>query len=63
MNESLPSTSPTLISTALIAIALALTHLFGGKLHLAKVPRNRWLSGAGGVSVAYVFVHILPKKN
>ena len=63
MNESLPSTSTTLITTALIAIALALTHLFGGKLHFAKVPRNRWLSGAGGVSVAYVFVHILPELN
>jgi putative ABC transport system ATP-binding protein len=23
-------------------------------------PRSRWLSAAGGVSVAYVFVHILP---
>ena len=24
------------------------------------VPRSRWLSAAGGISVAYVFVHILP---
>ncbi len=62
MSESLPSTS-AIITTALIAIALSLTHLFSGKLRFAKVPRNRWLSGAGGVSVAYVFVHILPELS
>ncbi|MBF2017540.1 MAG: hypothetical protein IGS23_20505 [Rivularia sp. T60_A2020_040] len=63
MNESLSSTSASLILTALIAIGLALTHLFCGKLGFAKVSRNRWLSGAGGVSVAYVFVHILPELS
>lgn len=63
MNESLSSTSASLILTALIAVGLALIHLFCGKLGFAKVPRNRWLSGAGGVSVAYVFIHILPELN
>lgn len=28
---------------------------------LDAVPRSRWLSGAGGVAVAYVFVHLLPE--
>ncbi len=42
-------------------IALVLVHLFAGKLRfLEGTPRSAWLSGAGGVSVAYVFVHLLP---
>jgi len=28
---------------------------------LDVVPRSRWLSAAGGVSVAYVFMHLLPE--
>lgn len=51
------------ISTAAIAVGLALIHLYSGKLRFIKVPRSRWLSGAGGVSVAYVFVHILPELS
>lgn len=44
------------------ALALALVHLLVGKLpFIDAVPRSRWLSIAGGVSVAYVFVHILPR--
>jgi hypothetical protein len=47
--------------TFLAAITLALVHLLAGRLRfLEVVPRSRWLSLAGGVSVAYVFVHILP---
>jgi predicted membrane protein len=46
------------------AIALALIHLFAGKLRfLEATPRNIWLSFASGVSVAYVFVHILPELS
>lgn len=44
-----------------LALALALVHLFAGHLHFRAVPRSYWLSGAGGVSVAYVFVHVLPE--
>jgi len=45
----------------LLAAGLALVHLFAGELRFfAAIPRSRWLSAAGGVSVAYVFVHILP---
>lgn len=53
----------TLGLSALIAIGLALTHLFCGKLRFTSIPRSSWLSAAGGVSVAYVFVHILPELN
>ena len=53
--------NPTsLFLSGLFAIALALVHLFAGKLRfLETTPRNIWLSFASGVSVAYVFVHIL----
>lgn len=43
-------------------IVLAFVHIFAGKLRLLEgTPRSAWLSGAGGVSVAYVFVHLLPE--
>jgi hypothetical protein len=49
-----------LLSLALVA-ALAAVHLFSGRMRfLSASPRRRWLSAAGGVSVAYVFVHLLP---
>jgi hypothetical protein len=51
--------SPVLVPT--LAVALAAVHLFAGHLHLRAIPRSYWLSGAGGVSVAYVFVHVLPE--
>ncbi|HEX2254111.1 MAG TPA: hypothetical protein VHQ65_12650 [Thermoanaerobaculia bacterium] len=44
------------------AAALAAVHLFGGRLRFLRVvPRSRWLSAAGGASVAYVFVHLFPE--
>ncbi len=47
--------------SGLLAAGLVVIHLFSGKLHFLNVlPRSRWLSAAGGLSVAYVFVHILP---
>ena len=46
----------------LLAAGLALVHLFAGKLRFLDVmPRSRWLSFAGGISVAYVFAHLLPE--
>lgn len=46
----------------LAAAALALVHLFAGRLRfLEGIPRHRWLSFAGGVSVTYVFLHLLPE--
>ena len=45
-----------------IAVLFAAIH-FGGRWFdfLGGTPRSVWLSAAGGVSVAYVFVHILPE--
>jgi zinc transporter ZupT len=44
------------------ALGLALVHLFAGKLRFLEAePRSRWLSFAGGISVAYVFLHLLPE--
>lgn len=49
------------VLSMLLAVALAAVHLYSGKLRFLDVtPRSRWLSAAGGISVAYVFVHILP---
>ena len=51
---------PTLL--VLAAAALAATHLLAARLRfLDRVPRSGWLSAAGGVSVAYIFVHLLPE--
>ena len=50
-------------SAALVAaLVLAAVHLYAGTMRLlAGVPRNAWLSAFGGISVAYVFVHLLPE--
>lgn len=48
---------------ALIA-ALALVgvhHLTPRLTFLSNAPRSRWLSFAGGASIAYVFLHLLPE--
>ncbi len=51
-----------ILLTALIAVGMALTHLFSVKLlFLSGIPRSPWLSAAGGISVAYVFLHVLPE--
>jgi zinc transporter ZupT len=48
--------------TAFMALAFCAVHLFVGRLRFLDVePRSRWLSFAGGVAVAYVFLHILPE--
>jgi hypothetical protein len=57
---SAPST-PLVVITGFLAAGLALIHLFAGRLRfLGSTPRSRWLSTSSGVSVAYVFVHVLP---
>jgi hypothetical protein len=44
------------------ALLLAAAHFLAPKLRfLSGPPRSRWLSAAGGVSVAYVFVHLMPE--
>jgi len=53
-----------LILSGLLAVSLALVHIFSAKLRFLDVtPRSIWLSSASGVSVAYVFVHILPELS
>jgi hypothetical protein len=53
--------APT-VGVLVSAAGLAAVHLIAGKLRLLHaVPRSRLLSVSGGVSVAYVFVHLLPE--
>lgn len=48
---------PLLAAAVMMAI-----HLVAGRLRfLDVIPRSRWLSIAGGASVAYVFVRLLPE--
>ena len=49
-------------ATFLIVLCFSAVHLFAARLRFLRiVPRSRWLSAAGGISVAYVFLHILPE--
>jgi zinc transporter ZupT len=47
--------------TLLAAVLLAVVHLFAYRLQLHFIPRSKWLSFAGGISVTYVFIHLLPE--
>lgn len=45
-----------------LVVGLVLLHIFSKKMvFLRTVPRSRFLSIAGGISVAYVFLHLLPE--
>jgi hypothetical protein len=49
------------VATFTAALLLAAVHILAGKLRFLNViPRSAWLSAAGGASVAYVFIHVLP---
>lgn len=51
-----------LLAALAAAVVLALVHVATPALRfLDGTPRSVWLSVAGGVSVAYVFVHLLPE--
>ncbi len=60
-----PTPGTAVQSAAFIAtLGLVLVHLYAGKLRfLEGTPRSIWLSVAGGVSVTYVFVHLLPEVS
>lgn len=46
----------------ILVIGLVLLHIYSKKMTFLKaVPRSRVLSIAGGISVAYVFLHLLPE--
>ena len=52
----------TAFASLVAVVVLAFTHIIAGKLRFVEgAPRSVWLSLSGGVSVAYVFVHLLPE--
>lgn len=54
----------SILATGLMAAAFSAIHLLAGTLSvLHRVPRNRWLSFAGGIAVAYIFLHVLPELS
>ena len=53
---------PNFLAAAAVAVVFSLIHVWGARMTFLRVtPRSIWLSIAGGVSVAYVFVHLLPE--
>ncbi|UJH92331.1 hypothetical protein LZ575_07320 [Antarcticibacterium sp. 1MA-6-2] len=51
-----------MIFSSLLAIfILCLTHVFVHKLRLSGLPRSKWLSIAGGISVSYIFLQSFPE--
>lgn len=42
-------------------ITLSLIHIFVNKLKLEGIPRSKWLSVAGGISVTYIFLQAFPE--
>lgn len=54
--------TPLALAALPAAALLAIVHVATPSLRfLAGTPRSAWLSVAGGVAVAYVFVHLLPE--
>lgn len=51
------------LAAELVVLACwAAVHAWAGKLRfLDRLPRSAYLSAAGGISVAYVFLHVLPE--
>ena len=46
----------------LLAISLGFVHIFASRTRwLAKIPQRWWMSTAGGVSIAYIFLDIFPE--
>lgn len=51
-----------MLFTSLIAVFIfCLTHIFVTKLKLSAIPRSKWLSIAGGISVTYIFLQSFPE--
>ncbi len=50
-----------LIYSVIGALFLAFVHLFANKIGFSHIPRSKWLSAAGGISVSYIFIHLLPE--
>ena len=55
--------SPNLIGFVL-AVCLALVHVFASRTQwLGRIPQQWWISIAGGVSITYIFLDILPELS
>lgn len=52
-----------IVLTLLIALCLGLVHVFGGRLSAlaSSGTERRWLSVCGGITVAFVFLYLLPE--
>jgi len=51
-----------LLYSGVAAVLLAVNHIVVNQIPaLQKIPRSKWLSAAGGISVAYIFIHVLPE--
>lgn len=51
-----------MVLTSFLAILmLSLTHIFVSKLKFSGLPRSKWLSIAGGISVTYIFLNAFPE--
>ena len=51
-----------IVASLIAAAVLVLVHIFADRLRfLEGTPRSRWLSAAGGISLAYVFLHLMPE--
>ncbi|MEM6518627.1 MAG: hypothetical protein AAF722_04745 [Cyanobacteria bacterium P01_C01_bin.70] len=47
-----------------LAICLALVHIFASRTQwLTKIPQRWWISIAGGVSITYIFLDVLPELS
>lgn len=53
---------PDNIDNIILAALLSVFHIISGRLKfISRLPRSVWLSIAGGVSTAYVFLHLIPE--
>lgn len=51
------------VLSGVFAAALACVHIFARELDFGGGRRSPWLSAAGGVALAYVFMHLLPELS
>lgn len=50
-----------IIASGIAAFLLAVIHFSADQLNFSYIPRSKWLSAGGGISVAYIFIHVLPE--
>ncbi|WP_404458429.1 hypothetical protein [Oceanobacillus kapialis] len=51
-------------SSFIFAVGFMFVHFFSKSMKFIKdTPRSRFLSIAGGIAVAYVFIYLLPELN